>query len=116
MSEHDARLVILTSPTLEAGFRLAGVTTKSVSSTGEAEDTLRALLAEGQRGVIAVHRPFFDDLNPVFRTRLESSVNPVVVALSDGLQAESPQARRARFTSLLQRAVGYHIVFEGEDK
>lgn len=116
MSEHDARLVIVTTPMLEAGFRLAGVTTRTVSSTGEAEDTLRALLTEGQRGVIAVHRPFFDGIDPGFRVRLESSVSPVVVSLSDGLEAESPQARRARLASLLQRAVGYHIVFEGGDE
>lgn len=116
MSEHDARLVIVTTPALEAGFRLAGVDTRTISSSGEAETVLRSLLAEGQRGVIAVHRPFFEDIDPGFRVRLESSVSPVVVSLSDGLESESPQARRARLATLLQRAVGYHIVFEGGEE
>lgn len=116
MSEHDARLVIMTTPVLESGFRLAGVETRTISSTSEAEATLRSLLAEGQRGVIAVHRPFFAGLDPGFRARLETSVSPVVVSLSDGLESESPQARRARLATLLQQAVGYHIVFEGGDE
>ncbi len=116
MSEQDARLIIVTVPALEAGFRLAGVTTRPVSSPAEAEDTLRALMTEGQQGVIAVHRPFFERIDPGLRDRLETSITPVVVSLSDGLEAESPQARRARLASLLQRAVGYHIVFEGGDE
>jgi vacuolar-type H+-ATPase subunit F/Vma7 len=116
MSEPDARLIILTTPALEAGFRLAGVDIRVVTSPEEAEESIHALLAQGQRGVISVHRPFFESIDPGFRLRLESSVSPVVVPLPDGLEDEGPSARRARIASLLQRAVGYHIVFEGDDQ
>jgi vacuolar-type H+-ATPase subunit F/Vma7 len=116
MSEHDARLVIVTTPVLEAGFRLAGVDTRVATSPQEAEEAVRVLLAEGERGVISVHRPFFEGIDPGFRTWLESSVSPVVVPLPDGLEDEGPSSRRARIASLLQHAVGYHIVFEGDDR
>jgi hypothetical protein len=81
------RLVILAPPTLSAGFRMAGVAT--------IEESLPAGL----------------------RARLEFMAGPVVVPFPTGLAAETPdsvEARRARLGALLQRAVGYHIVFEQE--
>lgn len=115
MGSRAARLLIVTSPLLDPGFRLAGVGTRVAHTPAEAEETVRNLLADGEVGVIAVHRPYLDDFDPEFRSRLESLVNPVVLAVPDGLETETTQTRQARLAELLQRAVGYHIVFE-EDR
>ena len=114
MTSRTARLLIVTNPLLDPGFRLAGVGTRVAQTAEEAEQAVRRLLDEEELGVIAVHRPFLEGFDPEFRQRLESLVSPVVLPVPDGLESESPQARRARFAELLQRAVGYHIVF-GEE-
>lgn len=114
MTSRTARLLIVTNALLDAGFRLAGVGTRVAHTPAEAEETVRQLLAEGELGVIAVHRPYLEEFDPEFRLRLESLVSPVVLPIPDGLETESPQSRRARLADMLQRAVGYHIVFREE--
>jgi vacuolar-type H+-ATPase subunit F/Vma7 len=106
------RLVILAPPALAAGFRIAGVATVEVEDAGHAETTLRTLLAQGERGVIGVFAPHFESLPAALRARLEHLAGPVVVPFPTGLRAETAEERRARLGALLQRAVGYHIVFD----
>ncbi|MHC4959258.1 MAG: V-type ATP synthase subunit F [Planctomycetota bacterium] len=111
------RLVILAPPTLSAGFRMAGVATIEVEDVPHTEATLRTLLEHGERGVIGVFAPYLESLPAGLRARLEFMAGPVVVPFPTGLAAETPdsvEARRARLGALLQRAVGYHIVFEQE--
>lgn len=108
-------LVVVTTSRLAAGFRLAGARVIEVDEAGSASAALHDLIDEGERGVIAVHAPFFDGLSGPFRARLEASVRPVVLPIPEGLEGRRPADRRARFAELLKRAVGYHLVFGGED-
>jgi vacuolar-type H+-ATPase subunit F/Vma7 len=110
------RLIVLTTPELEPGYRLAGVATRTADSAAEAERTLLELLEAGADDVIAVHEPFFHDLDRSLRGRLDTLATPLVVAMPGGRDADVEAERRARLLRMLWQAVGYEMTFEeGED-
>jgi vacuolar-type H+-ATPase subunit F/Vma7 len=115
VSEVAAHLQIVAPMELVAGFRLGGAIVHAPEDAEDAAATVRALIAEGERGVIGVYEPWLASFQPWERERLEESVSPVVVAVPTGLVAAGGAARRARLAELLRRAVGYSITFgEGE--
>jgi vacuolar-type H+-ATPase subunit F/Vma7 len=111
------RLIVLTTADLELGYRLAGVATKTVDSTVEAEHALQRLLdAEAEGDVIAVHEPFFHELDRSLRRRIDASASPLVVALPAGRHADVEAERRVRLLRMLWQAVGYEMTFDpGKD-
>lgn len=112
MTEATTRLRIVAPAELAAGFQLGGATVHAVDTAERAADTVDALIGEGERGVIGVYEPWLQEFDPARRDQLENSVAPVIVAVPSGLLTEAAAARRARLTELLQRAIGYHIIFE----
>ena len=72
---------------------------------------VRGLIDAGEQGVVAVYEPFLDGFDPEWRSRLDLSVAPVVLALPTGLEEEPDRSLRARLSARLQRAVGYHVTF-----
>jgi len=105
--------VVLTTSELAPGYRLAGVATVSAGSATEAAERLRALVeVDGERGIVAVHEPFLDALDPAWRRRLEESTSPLVVALPAGAAEAGAEDRRERLLRMLWEAVGYQITFE----
>jgi vacuolar-type H+-ATPase subunit F/Vma7 len=111
------RLIVLTTPVLEPGYRLAGGATRAVGSVGEAAETLHELLEQGGDGdVIAVHEPFFNELDAPLRRRIEALVSPLVVALPGGEGAHAEAERRAQHLRILWEAVGYEITFDQGDE
>jgi vacuolar-type H+-ATPase subunit F/Vma7 len=111
------RLIVLTTPELEPGYRLAGVSTQAIGSVDEAAARLHELLEHGGEGdVVAVHEPFFRELAAPLRRRIDSIVSPLVVALPGGEGAHAEAERRAQHLRILWEAVGYEITFDrGED-
>lgn len=110
-----ASLTVVTPADLEPGFRLAGVAVRIAADAVETADAVADLIAEGERGVIAVYEPFLAGVDATRRGQWEASVSPVVVGLPSGLDVEPATGRRARLAGLLQRAVGYHITFGDEE-
>ncbi len=110
----DSHLVIVSPPELAAGFRLAGVAVRVAADPIEAGAVLEQIVADGERGVVAVYEPYLAALDDEARRRLDSSVSPVVVGLPTGLGAGEEGGRRALLVARLQRAVGYRITFGGE--
>lgn len=108
-------MTVVTPPDLEPGFRLAGVTVRVAADAAEAAAAVADLIADGERGVIAVYEPYLHDFDPGRRDQLEASLSPVVVGLPSGLGVQRVAGRRARLAGLLQRAVGYHITFGDEE-
>jgi vacuolar-type H+-ATPase subunit F/Vma7 len=107
------RLIVLTTPELAAGFRLAGVATRTAASAAEAAEAVEELLEQrGEGDVVAVHEPFLVELDAPLRRRIESTVSPLVVALPGGENADVETERRARHLRVLWEAVGYEITFE----
>ena len=110
------RLIVLTTPELEPGYRLAGVATRALESPADAAEQLHELLDEpGEGDVVAVHEPFFNELPAPLRRRIDSLVSPLVVALPGGEGAHLDAERRAQHLRILWEAVGYQITFDAGD-
>lgn len=107
------RLIVLTTPELATGYRLAGASALEVSSPEEASALLEELLPH-ERGVVAVHEPYFHALDQTLRTRLDALRAPLVVPLPAGASAEDARERRQRLLQMLWQAVGYEITFDSE--
>jgi vacuolar-type H+-ATPase subunit F/Vma7 len=112
MIEAVARLRVVAPPEVAVGFLVGGAIVHAADDAPGAAEIVRTLIDEGERGVIAVHEPWFDSFDQSERERLEESVAPVVVAMPSGLGADGGAARKARLASLLRRSIGYHITFE----
>lgn len=110
-----SRLLVLTTPELAAGYRLAGVATLEIESAAEAAEQLESLL-KSEDGVIAVHAPHFHALAPSLRRRLDALRAPLVVALPAGTAADEAVERRERLLQMLRHAVGYEITFSDESR
>jgi len=111
------RLIVITTPALESGYRLAGVATRTAVSADEATVTLEELLDAGAEGdVVAVHEPFFDELDPHLRRRIDALVSPLVVALPGGDEPAAEGERRARLLRMLWQAVGFEITFDRREE
>ena len=107
------RLIVLTTPELEPGYRLAGVRTRTIDSVVEATQALEELLEhDGENDVVALHEPFFNELDPSLRRRIGSLVSPLVIALPGGEGAHAEAERRAQHLRILWEAVGYEITFD----
>ena len=106
------RLIVITTPERELGYRLAGVTTRALGSAREAEAAVGDLLDAGAGDVIALHEPFFDALAPPLRRRIDALASPLVVALPAGAEADVEAERRGRLLRMLWQAVGYEMTFD----
>jgi vacuolar-type H+-ATPase subunit F/Vma7 len=110
------RLIVLTTPELAPGYRLAGAATHAIDSVAEAAESLHELLAAGAEGdVVAIHEPFFNELDATLRRRIDSLVSPLVIALPGGVGAHAEAERRAQHLRVLWEAVGYQITFDPGD-
>jgi vacuolar-type H+-ATPase subunit F/Vma7 len=106
-------LIVLTTRELEPGFRLAGVTTRSLDSASEAAELIDELIAQPDDGdVIAVYEPFFNQLPAVLRRRIDAIASPLVIALPGGEGAHVEAERRAQHLRILWEAVGFQITFD----
>lgn len=106
-----ARVVVITHADTAHGFALAGATVITARSAADAQQALERLLAEGERGVVAIDEPFYEEFDAELRGRLEGAATPVVMPLPTGV-ATTPSQRRARLGQMLQRVIGYQITFE----
>ncbi len=112
-----ARLLVLTTTELAAGYRLAGVATVAVETVESAAQTLRDLLLSGtERGIVAVHEPHLAALDPCLRRQVDASQEPLVVSLPAGDLDAGTSERRARLLRMLAQTVGFRMSFRpGED-
>uniref|UniRef100_UPI00389A4BB6 V-type ATP synthase subunit F n=1 Tax=Rubrobacter marinus TaxID=2653852 RepID=UPI00389A4BB6 len=108
-----SRLIVLTTPDLAPGYRLAGAATVGVASPQEAEATLLELV-DGEGGVIAVHEAYHARLDRELRRRFDETLSPLVVPLPEGEAHEAEGGRRERLLKMLWQAVGYEITFDAE--
>lgn len=110
---HLTRLVVVTTPELLPGFRLAGVSACAAASAQDAQAQLLELLDRpGEAGAIALHEPFLRDLERPLRERVERLGFPLVLALPAGAPGGAEDERRERLRRMLWQAVGYEITFD----
>jgi vacuolar-type H+-ATPase subunit F/Vma7 len=111
------RLMVITTPDLAPGFRLAGVETFAVESCEKAEALLRQLLEGGEASLIAVRQDLLQAIDPRLQRHIETSYRPVVMLIPGGTPTTSGEGRRRYISELIRRAIGFHITFgTGEDR
>lgn len=108
-----ARLIVITTPGLAAGYRIGGATVVAAGTPEQAAQSLAELVDERDVGVIGIHAPFWEALDTELKQRLERQVLPVVVDIPAGAEGEQ-QTRRRRLVEMLRHAIGQRIAFHVE--
>ena len=106
-----ARLVVLASPGLADGFRLAGAPTIAVAAD-DAAAGVRGIVAEPDVGIVLVTADLWAALEERTRDGLERLARPLVLQLPVGELSEAV-GRRAAIEEMLQRAIGYRTELAG---
>ncbi len=103
-----ARLVVLSSPSLADGFRLAGCATVVAAEATPASDAVRELAATGDVGLLLVTADLWTSLGERLRGQLERLARPVVMPIPAGVVSDG-RIRAQLLGEMLQRAIGYRI-------
>jgi vacuolar-type H+-ATPase subunit F/Vma7 len=103
-----ARLVVLTSPALADGFRLAGATAVVARRGPEAARALELLLRERDVGLALVTSDLWMSLSERLQVTAERLGRPIVLPIPAGAVTDMA-TRRQVLGEMLQRAIGYRI-------
>lgn len=106
------RLVVLSSPALADGFRLAGPATVEARPGPAAVAAARALAGAGDVGVLLVTTDLWSSLDERLRGALERSARPIVLPIPPGVVTDV-LTRRQLLGEMLERAIGYRIELTG---
>jgi len=107
-----AKVIVITSPALAAGFALAGVDAYVADSATEAKKLLADLMHEPEVGIIAMDTGYLSELDEGTRRRASESVAPVVVALPTGVPTTAGIPAREQIAEMMRRAIGFRISFK----
>lgn len=102
-----ARLVVVASPAIADGFRLAGCATRPVRPS-DADVALRAVIAEADVGLVFVTADVWEGLDDRARGRIERLPRPIVLPIPVGVGTDAT-TRRQLLGEMLERAIGYRI-------
>ena len=107
------RLVIVTTPELAPGYRLAGVATRIATAPAEAVERIRELIAEGgEKGIVAHARAVPAGARPA-RTAPAGGVDDAACRPPPGRGGACTAVRAPKhLLRMLWQAVGYQITFE----
>lgn len=111
-----ARLVVLADAESGLGFRLAGADVVVTQDGTAAAERLRALLADPAVGLVAVGDGLMRRLDAATRRLAETSDHPLVVTLPTGAAVDAEASRRETLFALVERSIGFHITFPGEEE
>lgn len=110
-----ARLVVLTSPELADGFRLAGCATVVALPGAPASTALREAVARDDIGLLLVTADLWSSLGERLRGNLEQLARPVVLPLPTGALSDGG-TRGQLLGEMLRRAIGFRIELAGADR
>ncbi len=110
-----SRLIIITRPTLVAGFRLAGVDAHGVEDVETAQELIASWLEAGEVGLLAIDDGLLAHIDPTLLKSMEDSEQLPFLAIPGGQPLGSESSRRHRIAEMIRRAIGFHITFKGEE-
>lgn len=103
-----ARLVVLSSPALADGFRLAGAAAVVAERGPDAARALEALLHEPDVGLALVTSDLWTSLSERLQTTVERLGRPIVLPIPAGAVTDMAIHRQV-LGEMLQRAIGFRI-------
>ncbi|MFW5942958.1 MAG: V-type ATP synthase subunit F [Chloroflexota bacterium] len=110
-----SRLLIITSPFLVPGFRLAGADAYGAEDPETAEALISGWLDAGESGLLAVDEGILETISPEIVARLRTAERLPFLAIPGVSATVSDATRRARTAQMIRRAAGFHITFRGEE-
>ncbi|MFW5943043.1 MAG: V-type ATP synthase subunit F [Chloroflexota bacterium] len=110
-----SRLLIITSPFLVPGFRLAGADAYGVEDPETAEALIGDWLDADESGLLAIDEGILETLSPAIIARLQAAERLPFLAIPGVSATVSEATRRARTAQMIRRAAGFHITFRGEE-
>jgi vacuolar-type H+-ATPase subunit F/Vma7 len=110
-----SRVLVLVHPNLVTGFHLAGVEAYGAEDVESAQQMIEKWLQSGESALVAIEEELLLRMDPELVKHLDGSDTLLYVAIPGGASPEYPQTRRARISRLIQRAIGVHIAFDGDN-
>jgi vacuolar-type H+-ATPase subunit F/Vma7 len=108
-------VIVITEPDLAPGYQMAGAETLVARSSQEASQHIETLRRAGNVSVIAVHAPYYAELEDGLRREMEKQVIPVVISLPVGLKTGAAGTHREQVRRMLRRAIGFEITVQPEE-
>jgi vacuolar-type H+-ATPase subunit F/Vma7 len=109
-----SQLLVVTRPSLVAGFQLAGVDAHGAEDVETAQTLIEKWMTAGDVGLLAVDDGLLAEMDKAFLTRLASAENLPYLAIPGGQPLGPEASQRGRLAALIRRAIGFHITFKGE--
>lgn len=110
-----SHLLIVTRPSLVAGFHLAGVDAHAAKDVESAQALIGSWLDEGEEGLLAIDEDLLAHMDPVFIKRLRAATHLPHLAIPGEGCVGAESSRRQRIADMIRRAIGFHITFKGEE-
>jgi vacuolar-type H+-ATPase subunit F/Vma7 len=109
-----SRLLIITRPSLVAGFHLAGIEAWAAEDVETAQELVCSWLDSDEVNLLAIDDGLLERMDPDLVKRLDASLSLSYLAIPGG-QPLGPEASRwHRIAELIRHAVGFHITFKGK--
>ena len=117
-----SHLLVITNPSLIAGYHLAGVEAFKAETPERAADLIKSWLYDAEPALVAIDENLLAGLQPDFLRRVNASdihligiPSPSTLPSSDYLKREENSERQQRIEKMVQQAVGFHITFKGNN-
>ncbi len=118
-----SHLMVVTHPSLVAGFHLAGVEAYGVETPERAQDLIKSWLFDAEPALIAIDDNLLMGIDPGFIRRVNESENLFLIGIPGGppparlgpASRSQTGARQTRIEEMVQRAIGIHITFRGNN-
>ncbi|MEW6568955.1 MAG: hypothetical protein AB1449_12475 [Chloroflexota bacterium] len=110
-----SRLLVVTRPSLAAGFRLAGVEVHGAGDVETAQELIGGWLDAGEEGLLAIDDGLLARMDPAFRKRLQAAEHLPYLAIPGGEPLGPEASRRHQIGEMIRRAIGFHVIFRGEE-
>lgn len=110
-----SRLLVVTRPSLVAGFHLTGVDAFPAQDVESAQELIGGWLDTGEEGLLAIDEGLLERMEPAFLKRLQASAHLPYLAIPGGRPLGPESSRRHRIAEMIRQAIGFHITFKGEE-
>jgi vacuolar-type H+-ATPase subunit F/Vma7 len=111
-----SQLLVITRPSLVPGFQLAGVDAYGVDDVEAAQGLIEKWIIAGEADLLAIDDGLLAHMDANFLKHLDASEHLLYLAIPGGVALGPEVSQRHRITTMIRRAIGFHITFKGEQE